>query len=63
MNDCEHLETEEIVELPGVIMCSDCHALFDVYDADNTPAPTKPLTADELNIILAAVKGRKAYAA
>lgn len=63
MNDCEHLETDEIVELPGIIMCAECGALFDVYDPDNIPALTKPLTAEELNIILVAAKGRRAYAA
>ena len=61
--DCNHEETEEILALPGVIICTACGALFDVYDEENLPSLTKPMTAAELDMLLRGVAVGRAYAA
>lgn len=50
---CEHKNTTEILLLgPGIVMCGDCGAMFDVYDPYNEGELTMPLTPGQLIALL-----------
>lgn len=51
---CEHKNTTEIILLgPGIVMCDDCGAMFDVYDPYNEELLEMPLTPGQFKELLA----------
>jgi len=61
--ECEHLETEEVPGLVGIVSCVCCGAIFDVFHEDNRVSLVTPMTAQELGVAIAASVKSKVYAA